>query len=340
MAIVLEDVSKTYEVKGKRIEALKKLSLTIEEGEIFGLIGFSGAGKSTLLRLINLLEAPSSGKVNVNGTELGSLTGEDLRIRRQKIGMIFQQFNLIESKTVYQNIEFVLKASKYDKKKMRGRIEELLDLVGLADKADSYPKNLSGGQKQRVGIARALANHPDVLLCDEATSALDPDTTKTILKLLKRINGELGITIVLITHEMEVIKEVADRVGVMTEGEVVEIDDVYSIFSHPKHDVTRGFVQDIYDFVIPSHIDVNDRSEVITIKFLNEHAEANYVNQLYRHFECDISILNGRIEYIHDMPLGFLMLHIKGEPDEVARLKSFIDESKGIERAEIYAEID
>ncbi|MBY8908264.1 ATP-binding cassette domain-containing protein [Salinicoccus roseus] len=340
MAIVLEDVSKTYEVKGKRIEALKKLSLTIEEGEIFGLIGFSGAGKSTLLRLINLLEAPSSGKVNVNGTELGSLTGEDLRIRRQKIGMIFQQFNLIESKTVYQNIEFVLKASKYDKKKTRGRIEELLDLVGLADKADSYPKNLSGGQKQRVGIARALANHPDVLLCDEATSALDPDTTKTILKLLKRINRELGITIVLITHEMEVIKEVADRVGVMTEGEVVEIDDVYSIFSHPKHDVTRGFVQDIYDFVIPSHIDVNDRSEVITIKFLNEHAEANYVNQLYRHFECDISILNGRIEYIQDMPLGFLMLHIKGEPDEIARLKGFIDESKGIERAEIYAEID
>ncbi|TVT29310.1 ATP-binding cassette domain-containing protein [Salinicoccus cyprini] len=338
MAIVLEDVSKTYEVNGRKVEALKKLSLSISDGEIFGIIGFSGAGKSTLLRLINLLEHPSSGRVSVNGTELNSLSGQDLRNKRQKIGMIFQQFNLIESKTVYQNIEFVLKASKYDKKKVKGRIEELLALVGLSDKADSYPGNLSGGQKQRVGIARALANHPEVLLCDEATSALDPDTTKTILKLLKRINKELGITIVLITHEMEVIKEIADRVGVMTAGEIVESDDVYSIFSHPKHAVTKGFVQDIYDFIIPAHIEINERSEVITIKFLNENAEANYVNQLYRHFDCDISILNGRIEYIHDMPLGFLMLHVKGDIEEITRLKIFIDESNGIERAEIHAE--
>ncbi|MFC3417939.1 methionine ABC transporter ATP-binding protein [Salinicoccus hispanicus] len=338
MAIVLEDVSKTYEVKGRKVEALKRLSLTVEEGEIFGIIGFSGAGKSTLLRLINLLEQPSSGSVSVNGTELGALSGEKLRTKRKKIGMIFQQFNLIESKTVYQNIEFVLKASKYEKKEVKSRIEELLALVGLSDKADSYPGNLSGGQKQRVGIARALANHPEVLLCDEATSALDPDTTKTILKLLKKINRELGITIVLITHEMEVIKEIADRVGVMTAGEIVEESDVYSIFSHPGHAVTKGFVQDIYDFSIPPHIQLNDNSDVITIKFLNENAEANYVNQLYRHFDCDISILNGRIEYIQDMPLGFLMLHVQGEAQEITRLKAFIDESKGIERAEIYAE--
>ncbi|GAB3070773.1 methionine ABC transporter ATP-binding protein [Salinicoccus sesuvii] len=338
MAIVLEDVSKTYEVKGRKVEALKRLSLTVGDGEIFGIIGFSGAGKSTLLRLINLLEAPSSGSVNVNGTALGNLSSEKLRAKRQKIGMIFQQFNLIESKTVYQNIEFVLKASKYDKKKVKSRIEELLALVGLSDKAGSYPGNLSGGQKQRVGIARALANHPEVLLCDEATSALDPETTKTILKLLKKINRDLGITIVLITHEMGVIKEIADRVGVMTAGEIVEESDVYSIFSHPEHAVTKGFVQDIYDFAIPPHIEMNDRSDVITIKFLNENAEANYVNQLYRHFECDISILNGRIEYIQDMPLGFLMLHVQGDPQEISRLKAFIDESTGIERTEIHAE--
>ncbi len=336
MAIEITDVSKEYFVKGKRIEALKKTTLSIREGEIFGLIGFSGAGKSTLLRLINLLEQPTTGSINVNGTDLEKLVGRDLRIKRQKIGMIFQQFNLIETKTVYQNIEFVLKASSYDKKKVPSRIEELLALVGLGDKMDNYPKNLSGGQKQRVGIARALANDPEVLLCDEATSALDPDTTKTILKLLKKINKELGITIVLITHEMEVIKEVADRVGVMTAGEIVEMDDVYAIFSHPEHEVTKGFVQDIYDFIIPPHIELNSESEVITIKFLNEHAEANYVNQLYRHFDCDISILNGRIEYIQDMPLGFLMLHIKGRQEEITRLKQFIDDSKGIERAEIY----
>ncbi|MHC0552585.1 ATP-binding cassette domain-containing protein [Salinicoccus sp. CNSTN-B1] len=177
MAIEITDVSKEYFVKGERIEALKKTTLSIRGGEIFGLIGFSGAGKSTLLRLINLLEQPTTGSINVNGTDLGKLAGRDLRIKRQKIGKIFQQFNLIETKTVYQNIEFVLKASSYDKKKVPSRIEELLALVGLGDKMDSYPKNLSGGQKQRVGIARALANDPEVLLCDE--------TTKMILKPLK-----------------------------------------------------------------------------------------------------------------------------------------------------------
>ncbi|KKK35386.1 methionine ABC transporter ATP-binding protein [Salinicoccus sediminis] len=336
MGIELREVSKTFELKNRRVEALKQTDLSIKDGEIFGLIGFSGAGKSTLLRLINLLERPTSGSVIVNGVVLDGLSEKELRARRQKIGMIFQQFNLIESKTVYENIEFVLKASKYDRSKMADRVNELLELVGLTDKKHSWPKNLSGGQKQRVGIARALANEPEVLLCDEATSALDPDTTKNILKLLKKINHDLGITIVLITHEMEVIKEVADRVGVMSDGEIIETNDVYSIFSHPQHDVTKGFVQDIYDFVIPSHIRETDSSQVITIKFLDENAEANYVNQLYRHFDLDISILNGRIEYINGMPLGFLMLHVQGDSGEIGNLRAFIAESKGIEEAEIY----
>lgn len=336
MSIQLENVSKTYLHKGSKIEALKPVDLTIRTGEIFGLIGFSGAGKSTLLRMMNLLEEPTSGKVSIGDVVLTDLDKKALRIKRQKIGMIFQQFNLIESKTVYENIEFVLKAGKYEKKEIKGRINELLELVGLADKHDQRPGNLSGGQKQRVGIARALANDPEVLLCDEATSALDPETTKNILKLIKDINKKLGITIVLITHEMEVIKEVADTVGVMSNGDIVEINDVYSIFSHPTHKVTKGFVQDIYDFVVPQHIQENENQKIVTLKFLNENAEENYLNQLYREFRLEISILNGRIEYIKDEPLGIIMLSVSGEEKEINRMITYIDSIAGVERAEIY----
>ncbi|WP_462420604.1 methionine ABC transporter ATP-binding protein [Salinicoccus sp. Marseille-QA3877] len=336
MSIVFKDVSKTYLHKGKEINALRPTSLTINEGEIFGLIGFSGAGKSTLLRLINLLEAPTTGTIHVGDDEVTALDQKDLRVKRQKIGMIFQQFNLIESKTVADNIAFVLRAAKYPKSKIDGRIDELLELVGLTDKKTVFPKNLSGGQKQRVGIARALANDPDVLLSDEATSALDPETTKTILNLLKRINKELGITIVVITHEMEVIKELAERVGVMSNGEIIEMDDVYKIFSEPSHEVTKGFVQDIYDFQIPEYIIESDDNKIITIKFLQESAEESYLNKLYREFDLSISILNGRIEYINGIPLGILMLQVTGEPSEIDRLTRNINDTPGIERAEIY----
>ena len=332
MSIHLNKVSKTYHLKGRTVEALKKTSLDIEDGEIFGLIGYSGAGKSTLLRLINLLEEPSTGTVMVNGENLTQLSKNELRVKRQKIGMIFQQFNLIESKTVYDNIEFVLKASKYDKKQVPKRIEELLDLVGLSDKSEILASNLSGGQKQRVGIARALANDPDVLLCDEATSALDPDTTKSILKLLNNINKTLGITIVIITHEMEVIKEIADRVGVMSAGEIIEIGPTYDVFSHPKKEITKDFVQEIYNFEIPKQTEENKENQVITIQFLSENAEENYLNKLYREFNLNISILNGRIEYIKDQPLGFLMFQVSGENSEIERLKNHIDQSNGIER--------
>jgi D-methionine transport system ATP-binding protein len=332
MSIHLNKVSKTYHLKGRTVEALKETSLDIEDGEIFGLIGYSGAGKSTLLRLINLLEEPSTGTVMVNGENLTQLSKNELRVKRQKIGMIFQQFNLIESKTVYDNIEFVLKASKYDKKQVPKRIKELLDLVGLSDKSEILASNLSGGQKQRVGIARALANDPDVLLCDEATSALDPDTTKSILKLLNNINKTLGITIVIITHEMEVIKEIADRVGVMSQGEVIEIGPTYDVFSHPKKEITKDFVQEIYNFEIPKQIEEDKENQVITIQFLSENAEENYLNKLYREFNLNISILNGRIEYIKDQPLGFLMFQVSGKNAEIERLKNHIDQSNGIER--------
>lgn len=336
MSIVFKDVSKTYMHKGKEINALRPMSLTINEGEIFGLIGFSGAGKSTLLRLINLLEAPTTGTIHVGDDEVTSLNQKDLRVKRQKIGMIFQQFNLIESKTVADNIAFVLRAAKYPKAKIDGRIDELLELVGLSEKKTVFPKNLSGGQKQRVGIARALANNPDVLLSDEATSALDPETTKTILNLLKRINKELGITIVVITHEMEVIKDLAQRVGVMSNGEIIEMDDVYKIFSEPTHEVTQGFVQDIYDFQIPPHIVQTDENKILTIKFLQDSAEESYLNKIYREFDLSISILNGRIEYINGIPLGILMLQVTGDASEIDRLIRNITETTGIERAEIY----
>ncbi len=332
MGIQLDNVSKTYQLKGRKVEALKETSLEIKSGEIFGLIGYSGAGKSTLVRLINLLEQPTTGSVTVAGEDLTKLTKHELRQKRQKIGMIFQQFNLIESKTVYENIEFVLKASKFDKKNRTARIKELLELVGLGDKAEIKSSNLSGGQKQRVGIARALANDPDILLCDEATSALDPDTTKSILKLLNRINKDLGITIIVITHEMEVIKEIADRVGVMSKGEILEIGHTYDVFSHPKHEITKDFVQEIYNFEVPKQFKATRENQVITIQFLSENAEENYLNKLYRNFDLNISILNGRIEYIKDQPLGFLMFQVTGKEEEINRLKSHIDQTNGIER--------
>ena len=224
--INLNNVSKTFYQKGKEIQALKPTNLHVKAGEIFGIIGYSGAGKSTLLRCLNLLETPSEGEVIVDNQVVNKLNRKDLRSYRQKIGMIFQQFNLLSSKTVGENIAFNLKAGDVDPKDIPKRIDELLELVGLSDKKNVYPSQLSGGQKQRVGIAKALANNPKLLLCDEATSALDPVTTKQILSLLKEINRKLGITIILVTHEMEVIKQICDNVAVMENGEIIELNSV------------------------------------------------------------------------------------------------------------------
>ena len=230
--INLNNVSKTFYQKGKEIQALKPTNLHVKAGEIFGIIGYSGAGKSTLLRCLNLLETPSEGEVIVDNQVVNKLNRKDLRSYRQKIGMIFQQFNLLSSKTVGENVAFNLKAGDVDSKDIPKRIDELLELVGLSDKKNVYPSQLSGGQKQRVGIAKALANNPKLLLCDEATSALDPVTTKQILSLLKEINRKLGITIILVTHEMEVIKQICDNVAVMENGEIIELNSVYEIFSN------------------------------------------------------------------------------------------------------------
>ena len=240
--IELSHISKEF-VSGKRtVHAVQDVSLTIDKGEIFGMIGFSGAGKSTLVRCINLLERPTSGKVIVDGQDMLSLSAKELRQARKKIGMIFQHFNLMPSRTVAGNVAYPLRGSGLSKQQITEKVQRLLDLVGIGDKAEAYPKQLSGGQKQRVAIARALANDPNVLLCDEATSALDPQTTKAILQLLKHLNETLGITVVIITHEMAVVKEICHRVAVMEHGKVVESGEVFNIFANPREDITKNFI--------------------------------------------------------------------------------------------------
>ena len=253
--IELRHIVKRFESKAGTVTAVNDVSLHIEKGEVFGIIGFSGAGKSTLVRCINLLERPTSGEVLIDGTDITKLAAKELRGVRQKIGMIFQHFNLMPSRTVYENIEMPLKLTSLSAEERREKIRSLLELVELADKSEAYPSQLSGGQKQRVAIARALANDPKVLLCDEATSALDPKTTRSILKLLREVNSRLGITIVVITHQMDVVKFICDRAAVMEHGRVVEEGTILDIFANPKARVTKGFidsasnVDDLYDML-------------------------------------------------------------------------------------------
>jgi len=245
--IQVKDAVKTYPARGKgpEVTALRGVSFEVERGDIFGIIGHSGAGKSTLLRLLNGLEMPTKGTVIVDGKEISKLKSQELRLARQKIGMIFQHFHLLWSRTVRENIAFPLEIAGKSRAEIKRKVDELLERVGLADRADAYPSQLSGGQKQRVGIARALANDPHVLLCDEATSALDPETTSSILRLLKKINQETGITLVLITHEMSVVKAICNKMAVVEDGKIVEMGDVESIFRAPKHPVTKQFLQEL-----------------------------------------------------------------------------------------------
>ncbi len=242
--ITLENICKTYALpNAPAFQALDNVNLQIEQGEIFGIIGRSGAGKSTLIRTLNLLERPSSGRVRIDGEDITDLDGAALRAVRQRIGMVFQHFNLLNARTVFENVRFPLRLTHaYTQNEMRARVDEVLALVGLTDQRDKYPRQLSGGQRQRVGIARALANRPKLLLCDEATSALDPETTQSILQLLRQINQELGLTIVLITHGMDVIRAICNRVAIIERGSIVETGDVAQIFREPQHAVTRALL--------------------------------------------------------------------------------------------------
>src|SRR5690606_15419887 len=278
--IELKNITKEYISKENRIVGVDNVSLTIKEGEIFGIVGYSGAGKSTLLRCINILERPTSGVVKVDGVELLQLSSKQLRKVRQSIGMIFQGFYLVASKTVYENVAFALKAAGVEQTIRKKRVEELLTLVGLEDRMHQYPAQLSGGQKQRVSIARALANNPKVLLCDEATSALYPNSTKSILALLKKINKELGITIVIITHEMEVVKEICHRCAVMQEGRVVEEGPTYDIFSNPVDPLTKKFIETVLSFELPSKLIEKLQGKLVKLQFRGDLAAEAIVSDM------------------------------------------------------------
>lgn len=314
--IDLKDIHKNYTVRGKVIPALNGFDLSIVRGEIFGVIGHSGAGKSTLIRLINLLERPTQGKIVVDGEDILAFDETALRNFRRNIGMIFQHFNLLNSKTVAENIAFPLKIKgESDKGKIDARVNQMLELVGLSKHKHKYPKQLSGGEKQRVGIARALANQPKILLCDEATSALDPQTTRSILQLLREINEKLKLTIVLITHEMDVIRTICDRVAVIDSGKIVEQGPVTRVFLHPQHPTTRNFVleaENISDDDMAQTLGQVSDGFIRRLTFINASIEEPVLTRVARECEVDFLILNGRFGKIKSTLCGQVTVSIKG----------------------------
>lgn len=320
-AISLDHATKTFRQKRRSNTAVDDVSLEIEEGEIFAIIGYSGAGKSTLVRLINRLESPTSGTVEVFGRPVEKLSGRDTRKLRSDIGMIFQQFNLFQSRTVAANVEYPLVVAGWEKKKRRERVAELLEFVGIADKAGMYPDQLSGGQKQRVGIARALSTKPKILLADEATSALDPETTGDVLRLLKRVNDELGITIVVITHEMHVVKEIADRVAVMDSGRVVELGEVYDVFAAPKAETTRRFLKTVLtEIPTAENLDVlksryPGRLFVLPVRDNGE--TSGLLAAGSRDFGIEVAVVFGGISELQGRPFGTLTVELTGDPAAV-----------------------
>ena len=315
--IVIENVSKVFTTaNNKQLNAVNNVSIKIEDGEIYGIIGFSGAGKSTLVRCINLLERPTSGKVYIDNIDMMSLSQKELRERRKKIGMIFQQFNLFGSRNVFKNVAYPLRYRGLSKKEVEDKVMSLLELVDIKEKAYAYPSQLSGGQKQRVAIARALANEPNILLCDEATSALDPQTTSSILKLLKKLNEKLKITIVVITHEMNVVKELCHRVAVMNAGNLIEEGNIFDVFSAPKNKITQDFidttsnVSKIYDLVEEKN-DITALKEnecILRLRYKKGGVVEAFISHISRAFNVDANIIFGNVEFIDDSLLGGLVI--------------------------------
>lgn len=311
--IHLQQVSKTYAVAGRQLLVLKPLDLTIHAGEVFGIIGHSGAGKSTLLRLINRLEQPSSGHILINGQDLVQVTARELLAVRRQIGMIFQHFNLLKSRTVAENIAFPLQLAKHTRQQIASRVGELLERMRLTAYAKSYPHQLSGGQKQRVGIGRALALSPSVLLCDEATSALDPQTTQSMLDLLAQLNRELRLTIVLITHEMSVIRQICDRVAVLDAGSIVEQGPVAQVFLHPQHVVTRSFVTETTQTFEMQSVQATRLNGIcVRLTYLGQQTYQPMISQIARSYAVDCTILSGRIDHIKGTPYGQLTVCLEG----------------------------
>lgn len=333
--IELRNVSKTF-ITDHKIQALKDVNLHIPKGEIFGIIGQSGAGKSTLIRCVNGLEKPDTGEVIVDGVNMCKLNPVDLREARKRIGMIFQHFNLLASRTVAGNIAYPLEIAGVKRSAIRERVDELLHLVGLEDKANAYPRQLSGGQKQRVGIARALANRPQVLLCDEATSALDPETTKSVLHLLADINHKMGLTIVLITHEMAVIQEICDQVAVLDNGTIEEIGSVIEILARPRTDAAKRMVQGLISIQIPPELlerpkqSLTESCVLLKLKFIGSRVHEPVISGMLRKFSVEANILFGKIDQIKDIPFGVLLVEICGLPDQVEKAIAYMNE-QGVE---------
>ena len=335
--IEIKSLTKIYHSPHHDVLALDNVSLSIKRGEIFGIIGLSGAGKSTLIRCINMLEKPSQGSIVVDGQDITTLNHNELRQARQKIGMIFQQFNLLSSRTVFDNVMFPLEIAHIPINQARKRAAELLEMVGITDKSHVYPDQLSGGQKQRVGIARALANNPKLLLSDEATSALDPHTTRSILKLLKDINSQLNLTILLITHDMNVIKQVCDRVAVINDSHIVEVGDVLSVFSNPGTPTSQSFINAIVNKDIPEEYTKsllktheNKFSRMIRVSFIGSAAGDPVISSMIKKYDIDANILYGNIDRVKDVPFGNLTLELIGSREAVEESMNYL-KTNGLE---------
>lgn len=322
--IEIKNVSKTFKSKEAHVDALKNVTLTIDKGDIFGIIGYSGAGKSTLLRCINGLEVPTSGEVLLLAQDITQLKEKELRHIRKNIGMIFQHFNLMHSKTVFENIAYPLKSQKLSKSTIADRVKDLLRLVDLEDKVNSYPSQLSGGQKQRVAIARALATNPEILLCDEATSALDPQTTQSILALLKKINKELGITIVLITHQMEVIKEICNKIAVMEHGCVLEVGQLIDVYTKPQSQITQDFLAKDMHFERLSLPHEGEIAKMLHLKYIGGSTGSPLISALSQHFKVTANITFGNIEKLQDILVGNLVIDLHGSEEEVRKALDYI----------------
>ncbi|MBF1713555.1 Methionine import ATP-binding protein MetN [Streptococcus intermedius] len=337
--IQLEHIDVTFQQKKRQIQAVKDVTIHIREGDIYGIVGYSGAGKSTLVRVINLLQVPTSGKIVVDGDVLFdkkvTLTAKQLRRKRQDIGMIFQHFNLMSQLTAEENVAFALKHSSLSKEEKKEKVHTLLELVGLADRAENYPSQLSGGQKQRVAIARALANDPKILISDESTSALDPKTTKQILALLQDLNQKLGLTIVLITHEMQIVKDIANRVAVMQNGRLIEEGSVLDIFSNPQQDLTKDFIStatgidDAMDKIEQQEIVkyLASNSLLVQMKYAGTSTDEPLLNEIYKHHQVTANILYGNIEILGGTPVGELVVVLSGEKKNLATAKTAIREA-------------
>ena len=331
--IKLENITKVFQQGSRTIQALSNVSLHVPAGQIYGVIGSSGAGKSTLIRCVNLLERPTSGRVLVDGQDLTALSSGQLTLARRQIGMIFQHFNLMNSRTVSGNVALPLELGNLSREAIKKRVSELLELVGLADKHDSWPANLSGGQKQRVAIARALASNPKVLLCDEATSALDPATTRSILELLKDINRRLGITILLITHEMDVVKRICDQVAVISNGELIEKDSVSEVFSHPKTPLAQQFIQSTLHLDIPEDYQERMRAQpaaqtvpLLRLEFTGKSVDAPLLSEAARRFNVNNNIISAQMDYAGGVKFGIMLAEMDGSETDTQAAISWLKE--------------